>query len=374
MAVHVTSEIGALRDVIVHSPGVELDAVTPGNRVEYLYDDVIDGDAARREHQRFVAILERFAKVHHVRDLLGDILVNADARQLLIRETMDIVPSEPLARDISELDAGRLVKMLVEGREDAPGPLTRALNQSAYVLPPLPNLFFTRDSSIVAGQHVLVGSMRYAIRWTEAIIMKAIFGYHPAMANKGLLYDGASERRQNYTLEGGDVHQLRRDLVVIGFSDRSSPAAIDQIAELFFKNTEISDIIIVVMPKETTAIHLDMIFTQVDRQICVVYPPHFFGPERLSVLHWRRGEATIHERPNIFAALKECGMPVEAVLCGGEKRGQQEREQWASGCNFTAVRPGVVLSYSRNEATLRGMERMGFRILDASAFLSGEDR
>jgi len=374
MPVHVTSEIGALRDVIVHSPGVELDAVTPANRVEYLYDDVIDGDAARREHHRFVAILERFATVHHVRDLLGDILVNDDARQLLIRETMDIVPSEPLARDISELEAERLVRMLIEGREEKPGPLTRALNQSAYVLPPLPNLFFTRDSGIVAGTHVLVGSMRYPIRWTEAIILKAIFGHHPAMANAGLLYDGASERRQNYTLEGGDVHLLRRDLVVVGFSDRSSPAAIDQLADLFFAKTEIRDIIVVVMPKETTAIHLDMIFTQIDREICVVFPPHFFGPERLSVLHWRRGESSIHERANIFAALKECGMPVEAVLCGGERRGDQEREQWASGCNFVALRPGVILSYSRNEATLRGLERMGFRVLDASSFLSGDER
>jgi arginine deiminase len=373
MPVHVSSEIGRLRGVIVHSPGIELDAVTPGNRVEYLYDDVIDSEAARREHQRFVAILERFTPVYHVRDLLADILTNSDARQLLIRETMDIVPSEPLARDINELDAADLVKMLIEGREEAPGPLTRALNQSAYVLPPLPNLFFTRDSSIVAGEHVLVGSMRYAIRWTEAIIMKAIFGHHPRLTNAGLLYDGASERRVNYTLEGGDLHQLRRDLVVIGFSDRSTPAAIDQIADLFFTKTEVRDIIIVVMPKEATAIHLDMIFTQVDREICVVYPPHFFGPERLAVLHWHRGESTIHERPSIFAALKECGMPVEAVFCGGEKRTHQEREQWASGCNFTALQPGTVLSYNRNEETLRGMERMGFRVVSASSFLNDPD-
>src|SRR6185436_18816158 len=98
MPVHVSSEIGQLRGVIVHSPGIELDAVTPGNRVEYLYDDIIDSEVARAEHHRFVAILERFTPVYHVRDLLAEILANADARQLLIRETMDIVPSEPLAR------------------------------------------------------------------------------------------------------------------------------------------------------------------------------------------------------------------------------------------------------------------------------------
>src|SRR5258708_6768497 len=325
MPVHVSSEIGRLRGVVVTSPGVELDAVTPGNRAEYLYDDIIDSEVARKEHQRFVAILERFTLVHQVRDLLSDTLSNADARQLLIRETMDIVPSEPLARDIGQLDAESLVKMLIEGREESPGPLTRALNQSAYVLPPLPNLFFTRDSCMVAGRHVLVGSMRYAIRWTEAIIMKAIFGHHPELTNAGLLYDGASERRVNYTLEGGDVHHLRRDLVVIGFSDRSSPAAIDQLAELFYAETEVRDIIIVVMPKEATAIHLDMIFSQVDRGICVVYPPHFMAPERLSVLHWRRGTTTIYELCSIFSVVKACVKPVEAVVCCGGKSWHQRR-------------------------------------------------
>ena len=374
MAVSVTSEIGALLSVIVHSPGGELDAVTPGNRDEYLYDDIVDSDLARREHQRFVAVLERFATVYQVRDLLGDILDDAQARQLLIEETMDIVPSAPLAREISQSDVPNLVRMLIEGREERRGPLSAALNRSAYLLPPLPNLFFTRDSGVVAGEHVLVGSMRYAIRWTEAIIMKALFSHHPKLANAGILYDGASERRVNHTLEGGDVHYLRRDLLLLGFSDRSSPAAIDQIASIFFEQTDVKDIVIVVMPHEATAIHLDMIFTQVDREICVVYPPHFMGPERLPVLHWRRGASAIQERTSIFDALRECGMPVEAVMCGGEKRRDQEREQWASGCNFTALRPGLVLSYNRNESTLREMEKMGFAIIDAGSFLTGSSK
>ena len=374
MAVSVTSEIGTLRSVIVHSPGGELDAVTPGNRDEYLYDDIVDSEQARREHHRFVAVLERFATVYQVRDLLGDILDDAQARQLLIEETMDIVPSNSLAREISQSDVPTLVRMLVEGREERRGPLSAALNRSAYMLPPLPNLFFTRDSGMVAGEHVLVGSMRYAIRWTEAIIMKALFSHHPKLANAGILYDGASERRVNHTLEGGDVHYLRRDLLLLGFSDRSSPAAIDQIASIFFEHTDVRDIIIVVMPQEATAIHLDMIFTQVDREICVVYPPHFMGPERLPVLHWQRDAAVIQERSSIFEALKECGMPVEAVLCGGDKRRDQEREQWASGCNFTALRPGVVLSYNRNDATLREMEKMGFAIVDAGSYLTGHTK
>jgi len=374
MPVHVSSEIGRLRSVLVHSPGPELLAVTPSNRADYLYDDIIEAESAQREHRRFIAILERFTTVYEVRTLLADVLGNPESRDLLIRETMDIVPFEPLARDISELDAEALVRMLIEGREEPPGPIAKALNEPGYVLPPLPNLFFTRDSCIVAGDHVLVGSMRYAIRWTEAIIMKALFTHHADLAGAGILYDGASERRVNYTVEGGDVHPLRRDLVVLGFSERSSPAAIDQLASVFFEQTEVKDVIVVVMPKENTAIHLDMIFTQIDRGLCVVFPPHFIGPERLPVLHWRKGENTIHERASIFAALAACGMPVEPVFCGGEKRTLQEREQWASGCNFVAMRPGVILSYQRNEATLYELQRMGFRVVTGTAFLTGQDR
>ena len=115
-----------------------------------------------------------------------------------------------------------------------------------------------------------------------------------------------------------------------------------------------------------------MIFTQVDRELAVVYPPHFIGPERLSVLLWHKGATQLREMPNVFAALKECQLPMEPVFCGGSRRILQEREQWASGCNFVTVRPGVVVSYSRNEATLREMERSGFAIIPSNAFLSGE--
>jgi arginine deiminase len=162
--------------------------------------------------------------------------------------------------------------------------------------------------------------------------------------------------------------------VRIGNSERSSPSAIDHLVELLFDRTTIENVIIVVMPRESAAIHLDMIFTQVDRELCVVFPPHFIGPERLSILLWRKGRAQLQEMPNVFAALAECGIPMEPIFCGGSRRVVQEREQWASGCNFTAMRPGVVLSYARNEATLVEMQRMGFRVVSAMSFLTGEQR
>ena len=135
MPVHVSSEIGRLREVLVHTPGPELLAVTPSTREDYLYDDIIDVETARKEHGRFVAILERFATVHHVTDLLTEVVANREVRDLLCRETMDIVPLEPLARELNELPDASLVRLLIEGHEEEPGPLARTLNERGLEQP-----------------------------------------------------------------------------------------------------------------------------------------------------------------------------------------------------------------------------------------------
>src|SRR6266550_438906 len=198
--VHVTSEIGPLRTVLVHTPGRELVAVTPGNREDYLYDDIIDLELAQREHQRFVAVLERFAQVYEVRTLLTELVARPDVREFLV---------------------------------------TRA--------------------------HSIIGSMRYGVRWTEELLVKALFRYHPCLENAGILYDGSEEKRNNYTLEGGDVHPVRPDLLLLGFSERSSPAALDHLCDLVFEHCGVKDVIVVVLPSEHAAIHLDTICTQLDR-------------------------------------------------------------------------------------------------------------
>ena len=373
MPVRVTSEIGQLQQVLVHTPGAELLAVTPNTREDYLYDDIIDLENARREHKHFVAVLERFAQVHQMRDLMAEMLKMSEVREKLVARTLDVVPKDLLAQRLSSLPVRDLVDVLVAGALEEAGPIAAALNESAYMLPPLPNLFFTRDVGVVVGSHVVVGSMRYDVRWTEELIVSALFKYHPDLTNDGILYDGSEEKRVNYNLEGGDVHPLREDLVVLGFSERSSPAALDHLSDLLFEKGNIKDVIVVVMPKEPTAIHLDMIFTQVDRELCVISPPHLVGPERLAVLHRRHGQSGVKEMPNLFAALAAADLPLEPIFCGGEDRADQEREQWGSGCNFFSVRPGVVLGYDRHDATLKEMQKSGFRIVRASKFLTGEE-
>src|SRR5687768_5871140 len=373
MSLQITSEIGPLQSVLVHTPGRELEAVTPGNRADYLYDDIIDLEIAQREHRQFVSVLRRFARVYQVRDLLAEILAEPEARDFLISKTMDVVPSDDLAQQLGTMPAAQIVEMLIQGTREPSGPITAALNEEGFAFPPLPNLFFPRDIGMVIGRHTVVGSMRYGVRWTEELLIKALFLFHPELANAGLLYDGSEEKRSNYTLEGGDVHYLRPDLLVLGFSERTSPEALDRLCDVVFERGLVTDVLVVVMPKAPTAIHLDMIFSHVDHGLCVVYPPSFVGPERLAVLHRRKGTDSVNEMPSFFAALRAVDLPLEPVFAGGERRISQEREQWSSACNFLAVRPGIVISYRRNDATVCEMQRVGFRVVTAVNFLAFDD-
>lgn len=372
-ALQLSSEIGQLEAVLVHTPGAEIRAVTPGNKGDYLYDDIIQPEIAQREHRRFVAVLQRFATVYQVADLLAEVLERPEAREYFIRATLNVVPSEVLGQQLNELAPKALARVIIEGVEQEGGPLARSLNAVGYALPPLPNLFFPRDIGAVLGVHGLIGSMRHGVRWTEQLLAKMLFAYHPALENAGLLYDGSEERRNDFTLEGGDLHLLRSDLLVVGFSERSSPAAIDHLSEVLFQRTAVTDILVVVMPKEPTAIHLDMLFTQVDRDLCVVYPPYFLGAERLAVLHRKKGREGVREMPDFFTALREVGLPLDPILVGGTRRATQEREQWTSGCNFLALKPGMIVSYRRNEVTIETLKQAGFKPVSSVDFVAFDD-
>src|SRR5260370_22798162 len=133
--------------------------------------------------------------------------------------------------------------------------------------------------------------------------------------------------------------------------ERWSPAALDHLCDLVFEHCGVKDVIVVVLPNERTAIHLDMIFTQLDRELCCVYPPHFVGPERLAVLHRRKKSKGVKEMPNFFAALQAVDHPLEPVFCGGSDRSLQEPQPGAAALNFFPVRPARTLTYPPNQAT-----------------------
>jgi len=371
-AVCINSEIGTLRSVLVHAPGPELQAVTPGNRRSYLYDDIIDLEIAQREHRRFKTVLERFAEVLEMRTLLEEVLEQPEAKAFLVGQIRDLVPTGALSGSLPDQSPSDLVAMLIEGTKQEGGPIAQSLNEVGFAFPPLPNLFFPRDIGMVLGEEAVVSSMRFEVRWTEELLVKTLFRFHPKLSNRGLLYDGSEERRHNFTIEGGDVHRLRDDLLLVGFSERTSPAGIDALCDLVFGAGIATDILVLVMPRTPTAIHLDMIFSQVDSELCAIFPPYFLGPQRRAVLHRRKGQAGVREMPGFFEALREVGMPMEPIFAGGDDRAHQEREQWSSACNLLAVRPGTVISYRRNDVTHAEFAKTGFRLVSWDDFLSGD--
>ena len=261
------------------------------------------------------------------------------------------------------------------GDQEEAGPLAKALNSGGFTLPPLPNLFFPRDIGMVIGKHAVVGAMRHRVRWTEELLIATLFRFHPALANGGAACttDPRSSATPTRWRAGtctccGPISAgrgLQRALLTRGAGSalraglRAAPT--------------VTDVIVVVMPKEPTAIHLDMLFTQVDHELCVVYPPYFLGPERRAVLHRRKGEEAVHEMPDFFAAVRAVGLPLQPVFAGGARRVSQEREQWTSGCNLMALRPGVVVSYRRNEATLDELKKTGFRLVSSVDFVAFDD-
>ena len=367
-AVGVTSEVGRLRSVICHAPGPELAIVTPGNREDYLFDDILDLELARQEHYVFTSILSRFTTVLEVADLLREALAVPEGREELLRAAGEAIRERAAGASVDEV-----VSLFIEGEEHTGGALAHLVNESGYSLPPLPNLLFTRDSAAVVGERVVIASMRHDVRWTEELLARVLFGHHPELANRGFLYDGAAERRLNVHLEGGDIHVLRRDLVLVGLSERTSAAGIDLLARLLFDAGEVRDVVVVLLPSHRSAIHLDMVWTQLDREICCVFPPFFLGPTRRPVVHLSRDSDGVRESDGLFTLLRELDAPMEPLFCGGPRRHMQEREQWGSGCNFVAVAPGQVLAYGRNEHTLRALEvGGGFRLIEATDFLSGD--
>ena len=374
MAVRITSEIGVLEHVICHEPGPELSVVTPRNARAYLFDDLLDEEASRQEHRVFRAVLERFCQVSEVKDLLTEVLEDPDAREFVVAHADEGVRDQAAGKS-----PGELATLFIEGKRAEIAPargetLARLLNERGYLLPPLPNLLFARDAACVIGDRAVIGAMAHEVRWTEELIMRALFRFHPRLEAGGLIHDEVKRRRLNTSVEGGDIHVLREDLLLVGLSERTSAAGVGALVETLFASTAIHDVLVVLMPRERAAIHLDMIFTMIDRGVCCVFPPHFVGPTRLPVIHIAKGRDTASEREGLFEALRAVGLTLEPIFCGGPRRTQQEREQWGSGCNMFAVAPGNVLAYDRNDETLAALEREGgYQVVTAAGFLATEE-
>ncbi|MBE0566007.1 MAG: arginine deiminase [Krumholzibacteria bacterium] len=374
--VQVASEIGRLTGVVMHEPGQEVANMTPETAERALYSDILNLEVARQEYAQLRGVLQRRARVFTVRGLLGDILGNDRVRSGLVRRVCDAEGVPQLADDLLAQAPDDLARLLIEGVPLTRDNLSRFLSPDRYSLPPLHNFFFTRDAAVAIGDSVLIAAMASPVRGREARIMEAVFDHHPRLGAPTFNPVRLAGPGPGLTIEGGDVLVVAPDILVVGIGARTTPRAVDYLIDRFRGEGGTRHILVQELPKTPESfIHLDMVFTLLDRHLCLVYEPVVMQTHHFDVvhIHVEGGRVvSITEEGTLPAGLAKLGLELEPVYCGGrDDRWLQEREQWHSGANVFALGPGQVIGYGRNAHTLEDLARAGFAVVPAGDVIDG---
>jgi arginine deiminase len=372
--IDVTSEIGELEAVILHTPGPEVENMTPGSAERALYSDILNLSVVQNEYSRLEEVLRKFTTVIKVRDLLIETLDNPAVKEQLVDRVCSHANISNTREYLLARSANELARLLIEGVVMQKDTLTRFLSKERYALPPLHNFFFIRDAAFSVTDAVLICKMANKVRERESIIMETIF-------NESSIFNARTHSTSHggvdATIEGGDVLVARDDILLIGNGARTSTQGIDLILEILRARKQSKQHIIVQeLPRSPESfIHLDMVFSLLDTDCCMVYEPVIFKTSKFHTVHITidNGKvSSITEEKNIPGILKKLGMDLKAVHCGGSAdTWVQEREQWHSGANFLALAPGKVIGYARNTYTLDEMSKSGFEIVSTADILSG---
>lgn len=402
----VFSEIGKLRKVIVHRPELSLKRLTPANHEELLFDDVLWVERAQLEHDQFTGIMrERGVEVYYVEQLLAEALgaseegrtqvIEAVATDLTVgwalvdqvREMLSKLPPDVLAKHLiggltmGELDPDweqlRKVSLLAAAMEDG----------NTFVLPPLPNTLFTRDSSAWIFGGVSVNPMFWPARRRESLNLFTIYRYHP-------MFTGASWRFWNPSLdrggedivtldtfssasmEGGDIQPVGNGTVLVGLSERTTGRMIEELAARLFQAGAAERIIVAVMTKDRAHMHLDTVFTLLDREIATAYPPVVESVQAISLRpSEKEGDFDVTVEKDFISAVTDAlGIRKLRVVQTGGDHYQAEREQWDDANNTLALEPGVVICYERNTSTIAEMREAGIEVIAIPGFELGKGR
>jgi arginine deiminase len=373
--VRITSEIGWLESVIVHPPGAEVGFMSPQTAQAALYDDIIHPARANTEHSQLVAALRQFATVHFLTDLLRETLSIHIARSAIVQRLCLGFGVPRLIPTLMELPTETLAQQLMQGTRHQTDSLSATLDSTGFAIPPMYNVYFTRDTAMCVGERVIVAAMTNRSRWGETVVMREIFNHHPALKGAGFWFDGSAPPSFAVTVEGGDVHVLREDAVAIGCGERTSPAGIEMLVGRFAEEGTIRHVIVQPIPIKRAYIHFDMVFTQLDHNLCMVHEPVMRGAERADTWLYTLspGKAPkLTRHADFFTLLGELGIPMDVVPTGGSDPIQQAREQWQKGTNFFTIAPGKVIGYARNEATYQALETHGFRVVAGQDVVEGK--
>lgn len=372
--ISVKSEINTLKKVIIHTPGQELELMTPETAEEVLYDDILNLENARNQHAQLSGVLGKVAQPFEVRKLLSDILVDEKIKKSLVETICNRLNVHEHFTDLFELEPAQLAERLILGSAVKRDNLERYLSAQHFAIPPLPNLFFTRDAAMVVNGHALISNMATDVRAIETIIMRYLYQYHPEL-NCGTKFLVEPNQNKNATFEGGDVLILQEDTLVIGMSERTSPAGIDQLVEHFKKEGIVKHIFVVLLPKKRAWIHLDMVFTMVDYDKAVVFPELINEVNAVDVVHINLNDPThikFSKHDYLLEALKEVNIKLEPIYCGGHERLYQHREQWQSGANFFTIAPGKIIGYGMNHYTYEELAKAGLPRVEADDVIAGK--
>jgi arginine deiminase len=364
------SEVGDLEGVILHPPGPEVENMTPENAERALYSDILNLAVARREYNQLESLLQKLVPTFRVIDLLKDVLRSGEIREKIVKKACYSEGHPWLIEKLLTMNENQLAKNLVQGVPQERSTLTGYLSDEHFSLRPLHNFFFTRDSSAALHDRVLISRMANRVRDREALIMQTIFNYHPRFRVKTVHMEEEGSIQDGLSIEGGDLLVASEEITLVGLGSRTSSRGIDQLVRLFSGMKDKHHILVQELPSSPESfIHLDMVFTILDRDSCMVFEPLILKSNKYRTIQIDidNGKVdSIHQVENLLKALSSLGMDLKPSYCGGKKDIMvQEREQWHSGANFFAVGPGKLIGYNRNTHTLENLSKNGYEIIQA---------
>ncbi|MET4801353.1 arginine deiminase [Bradyrhizobium sp. LB11.1] len=379
----VHSEVGQLRKVMVCAPGQAHTRLTPSNCDQLLFDDVLWVDNAKRDHFDFVTKMrDRGVEVVEMHNLLAETVAVPEGKKWILEN--QVVPNQvglgfidELKSYLAGLDNRKLAETLIGGLSTHDFPeahggaalqmVKEAAGATEYLLPPLPNTLYTRDTTCWIYGGVTLNALYWPARHEETILTTAIYKFHPDFAGKVNVWWGDPTQDHGLaTLEGGDVMPIGKGVVLIGMSERTSRQAISQLAATLFAKKAAERVIVAAMPKIRAAMHLDTVFTFADRD-CVLTAPDFINQTR--TYSYRPSNAPsgveLHaeEKPFVGVVEEALGLKKLRVVEAGGSDYQRERTQWDSGANLVCASPGVVYAYDRNTYTNTLLRKEGIEVI-----------